>query len=310
MSQYTVGNVNLINNSATVVGASCDWWTASNVKVGDLFKKRGENAWYQVTSVNLATNINISPVYAAASVYGVNYLVTRDFTPNYSFPEITGGDYDWNDTYTRAIRAIDTHLNNVSQGGNKWWNITGDTGTASPTASKDYLNFVGRGGITASIDVNGSVIIRYTGAPSLSKKWFTITGDTGTANPNATQDILSFAGRQGITASVNTTGSVIIRYTGYNATPTIQSIIASYRMSDDGVDMVVGSSGIGGIATVWLPSANLSRNLKFAVASVNGKLTIVASTGDTIEGNASIGLKYVYNTVNLQTDGVKTWYVF
>ena len=80
MSQYTEGSVTLKTNSATVWGASCDWVTASNVKIGDLFKKRDQNAWYQVTAVNLATNLNISPVYAAASVSGVSYLMARDFT--------------------------------------------------------------------------------------------------------------------------------------------------------------------------------------------------------------------------------------
>ncbi|GAI38247.1 unnamed protein product, partial [marine sediment metagenome] len=50
MAQYTEGNVTLVQNSATVWGAACDWLTASNVKIGDLFKKQDENAWYQVTS--------------------------------------------------------------------------------------------------------------------------------------------------------------------------------------------------------------------------------------------------------------------
>ena len=212
MSQYTVGNVTLVQNSATVVGASTDWVTASNVKIGDYFKKQGENAWYQVTSVNLATNINISPAYAAASVAGVSYLISRDFTPNYSIPEITGGDYDWHDVYTRAMRKIDTQL------------------------------AIGVGGL---------------------------------------------------------------------ASPTVQSITASYRILDtSGVDMVVASSGIGGVASVWLPDASISRNLKFAVASSGGYLVVIASTGDSIEGNASIGLRTTYDTAHLQTDKVKTWYIF
>ncbi|GAH11444.1 unnamed protein product, partial [marine sediment metagenome] len=117
MSQYAEGNVTLIQNSATVYGASCDWLTASNVKIGDLFKKQNENAWYQVTSVNLATSLNISPVYANASVDGVDYLIARDFTPNYDWPEIVSGDADWQDVYTRAIRAIDTKVGQVSAGG-------------------------------------------------------------------------------------------------------------------------------------------------------------------------------------------------
>jgi hypothetical protein len=56
------------------------------------------------------SNINISPVYAAASVAGVSYLIVRDFTPNYDWPEVSGGDYDWQDAYTRAMRAIDNQI--------------------------------------------------------------------------------------------------------------------------------------------------------------------------------------------------------
>ena len=110
MAQYTTGTVTVKTNSATVWGASTTWNTANNVEVGDLFKQRGQNAWYQVTAVNNATNMNISPVFAAASVAGVNYIVSRDFTPVYSWPEISAGDYDWQDCYTRALRAIDAKI--------------------------------------------------------------------------------------------------------------------------------------------------------------------------------------------------------
>lgn len=114
MSQYTRGNATFKNNSATVVGASCDWLTASNVKIGDIIKRTGVNAWYQVSAINLATNLNITPVYAGANASNVNYAVVRDFTSNYDFPEISGGDYDWPDVYTKAVRAIDTKLADIS----------------------------------------------------------------------------------------------------------------------------------------------------------------------------------------------------
>lgn len=110
MSQYTIGNVTLKQNSATVIGASTNFVVASNVKVGDLFKRQGQSAWYQVTSVNLATNLNISPVYAGSNASNVNYLICRDFTPNLDLPELSGGDVDWQDSYTRALRAIDTQF--------------------------------------------------------------------------------------------------------------------------------------------------------------------------------------------------------
>lgn len=107
MSQYKEGNSTVKNSSATVVGASCDWLTASAVKVGYLFKKRFENAFYEVTSIVSATKLTISPVYAGSNASNVRYEVTRNFTPYLSLPEITMGDVDFQDSYTRAMRKLD-----------------------------------------------------------------------------------------------------------------------------------------------------------------------------------------------------------
>lgn len=110
MAQYNTGNITLVNASSQVVGASCDWLTASAVKVGDMLKKSGENAWYTVSAVNLATRLTIAPVYAGANASNVGYAITRDFTPNLSLPEVAPGDLDWQDSYTRAIRILDTQV--------------------------------------------------------------------------------------------------------------------------------------------------------------------------------------------------------
>ncbi len=110
MAQYNTGNITLVNGSTQVVGASCDWLTASAVKVGDMLKKNAENAWYNVSAVNLATRITISPAYAGSNASNVDYAITRDFTPNLSLPEISSGDLDWQDSFTRAIRILDTQV--------------------------------------------------------------------------------------------------------------------------------------------------------------------------------------------------------
>jgi len=110
MAQYNTGNVTLVNASTQVVGASCDWLTASAVKVGDMLKKSGENAWYNVTSVQTATRVSISPAYAGANASAVDYAITRDFTPNLNLPEVSSGDLDWQDSYTRAARILDTQV--------------------------------------------------------------------------------------------------------------------------------------------------------------------------------------------------------
>lgn len=301
MSQYTEGNVTLVQYSATVVGASCDWLTASAAKIGDLFKKQGQNAWYQITSVNLATNINISPVYATASVAGVDYLIVRDFTPYYDWPEITAGDLDFQDAYTRAIRAIDakTYLlaSGFPQGGNKWWNIAADVGTtASPNASKDTLTFAGVGGMVASID-GDTLTIRNASAV----KWHTITGDAGSTTPNVVQDNLTFAGKGDITSSIG--GDTVT----ISNIPIIQFITASYHTAI-GDSFIIASMSIGTPASTFLPDASVIRRLRFACAS--GDMIIIASGTDTIGGNATLGVRTDYLTKDLQSDGLETWYVF
>ncbi len=110
MAQFNEGNITLVNASTQIVGASCDWLTASAVKVGDMIKKTGENAWYNITAVNLATRLSVSPAYAGSNASNVGYAITRDFTPSLSLPEVSSGDLDWQDSYTRAIRILDKEV--------------------------------------------------------------------------------------------------------------------------------------------------------------------------------------------------------
>ena len=113
MSQYRTGSVKCVNASTLVRADSVSPNVPNfltNVAVGDLFKRRYENTWYQVSSVKNATLIQIAPAYAGTSGTGLEYIVTRDFTPNLNLPEQSSGDYDTADTYTRAIRKIDEYL--------------------------------------------------------------------------------------------------------------------------------------------------------------------------------------------------------
>jgi hypothetical protein len=48
--------------------------------------------------------------------------------------------------------------------------------------------------------------------------------------------------------------------------------------------------------------------LKFVAAS--GDMVVVASGSDTIEGNATIGMRTDNDTANLHSDGKTTWYIF
>jgi len=113
MSQYRTGSVKCVNASTLVRADSVSPNVPNfltNVAVGDLFKRRYENTWYQVSSVKNATLIQIAPAYAGTSGTGLGYIIERDFTPNLSLPEQSSGDFDTADIYTRAIRKIDEYL--------------------------------------------------------------------------------------------------------------------------------------------------------------------------------------------------------
>lgn len=113
MAEYRIGSVRLTQNSATVIADS----VAPNVPtfnlsvaVGNLFKRRYENAFYQVSNVVSATRMTISPAYAGTTGTGLDYVVVTDFTPNLKLPEQSSGDIDTSDLYTRAMRKIDQYL--------------------------------------------------------------------------------------------------------------------------------------------------------------------------------------------------------
>lgn len=114
MSQYTTGTAIVTNASEKVyiTGAGVD--LASNVAIGQTWKRKDENALYQILGVDSDINgefLKISPVYQGVTASGVEYQITRDFTPNKSFTEINAGDVDWPYHLTQGvIRKLDTLL--------------------------------------------------------------------------------------------------------------------------------------------------------------------------------------------------------
>jgi hypothetical protein len=110
--QYRTGTVKIISGEATVEGIGTSWNT--EVDPADLFKVKDENVIYQVGSVTDATHLELSAPYVGTTRSGELYQVTRDFTPNFLFPEVSAGDIDWPANMTKALRMIDTVLNAIS----------------------------------------------------------------------------------------------------------------------------------------------------------------------------------------------------
>lgn len=76
MREYTVGTVTVTTNSATVTGVGTNF--VSNVTAGmyfrvDSFGQGDSSKWYQVLSVNSATQLTLTSVYEDANDSGVEY---------------------------------------------------------------------------------------------------------------------------------------------------------------------------------------------------------------------------------------------
>ncbi len=106
MAQYNTGVVNT-SSSSDVHGIGTAWDTDSNVQAGDLFKILDSDAIYTVASVTGDSDLTLTAVYSGPLASGLEYQVTRDFTPNYSIPEVHAGDVNWPSIVTQALRDID-----------------------------------------------------------------------------------------------------------------------------------------------------------------------------------------------------------
>ena len=108
MSQYRTGTVTVSGESQVVLGQGTSF--LSEVNVGDSFNKKGINSIYEVGSVVSDAELRLTSKYVASGESGMEYVVTRDFTPNIDLPEINIGDIDWPFQVTRAFRTLDTIL--------------------------------------------------------------------------------------------------------------------------------------------------------------------------------------------------------
>lgn len=106
MSLYKIGSVSLTNGSNIIT--SIGTLFLANVKAGDDFKVAGENAEYNVISVDSDTQIKIAPNYAGTTASGLSYSISRDFTQNHGLTEVQSGDTDWPFRMTETLRKIDS----------------------------------------------------------------------------------------------------------------------------------------------------------------------------------------------------------
>ena len=109
MTQYQTGTVTVVQGKNCVSGESCAWIT-NNVQAGHTFKIEDDDALYSIGAVTTELTFSLTSPYVGASVSGESYQVGRDFTDNYSLPEIWTGDKDWPFHLTQSLRLIDTQM--------------------------------------------------------------------------------------------------------------------------------------------------------------------------------------------------------
>ncbi|MCK5604301.1 hypothetical protein KAR91_20600 [Candidatus Pacearchaeota archaeon] len=109
MSQYNEGTVNIRTVvTSDIHGLGTAW--SGEVSAGDLFKIDGSDVIYTVALVASDSDLTLSSNYVGPIASGIQYQITRDFTPNYDFPEVHRGDYDWPVVVTQALRDIDNQI--------------------------------------------------------------------------------------------------------------------------------------------------------------------------------------------------------
>lgn len=110
--QYRVGTVDVTNGSAVVTGDVSKW--LAEVTVGDLFNVIGINATYQIGSIDSDTQITLTAPYAGATQLGVDYAISRDFTPIRKIPYLTKGDIDTATILQKSFEVIDNFVGGIT----------------------------------------------------------------------------------------------------------------------------------------------------------------------------------------------------
>ena len=221
MAQYTSGNVDVTNGSATVTGNGTLW--LAEVAAGDLFAVIGDGVTYEVASVTNDTTLVLTANYAGVTGLGKDYAITRDFTPFLKIPYLTKGDIDTATVLKRSFEVLDNYS---SSGGATELSQLSDVNTSTPT-NRNVL-------VADGIDWESRPL---TEADISDLQNYTVTGHTHTiANVTGLQSELD-----GKASAVH--GHIIADVTGLQAALDAKAPLASPTFT--GLVTVPASSGAG-----------------------------------------------------------------
>lgn len=110
MTQYTTGTVNVVNGNNVITGVGTQWQTdpVDPIQVNDLIgvKVTGEEVLYTISAVDSDTQLQISVPYGGTTGNGLNYAITRNFTPG-GLPLMNIGDAFIPQIYNRGLVALE-----------------------------------------------------------------------------------------------------------------------------------------------------------------------------------------------------------
>jgi len=174
MSQYKTGTIAIDSASPTIVVGIGALWSLSNTPVTELttFKVAGLPNVYPVDSINYELSSDgtqtlhlVAPGYTGDTITGLGYQITRDFTPNRSYPELSMYDADFATYITRALRMIDVDMATV---------LTGGSNNSSSVNSKND-------GYTLALTDMGGIV--YHPAEDATERTWTIPANVDIAFP-------------------------------------------------------------------------------------------------------------------------------
>ncbi len=114
MAQYIEGTVDVVNGSSTIIGVGTQWLTdpIQPIAVNDLFgvKVVGEDVLYEVAAVVSDAEITISSPFGGTTANGLNYAISRDFTPG-GLPLMNTEDAFLPQLFNRAIADLESAVN-------------------------------------------------------------------------------------------------------------------------------------------------------------------------------------------------------
>jgi len=72
-------------------------------------------AWTITMNATYAASLNVlASYYWGNTLNGMSYQIITDYTPNYSFPEMSSNDFNFQHIFTKAVRMIDSKMYNAS----------------------------------------------------------------------------------------------------------------------------------------------------------------------------------------------------